>query len=137
MAQVSGKAGGYYGCLAATKGACDNRLLVRRKLAEKIILEAVREQLSSAEHVQYMLKRAEAEVCRLYAHVPDTIRLKETELAAEERRLTNFVDFIGEGRGSRSLAQALLEAEKKVEALKETLDGLRRQPRQSVPDAIG
>jgi len=126
VAQVSGKAGGYYGCLAATKGSCDNRLLVRRKLAEKIIIEAVQERLSSVEHIQYVLKRVEGEVCKLYAHVPETVRLKETELAIEERRLANFVDFIGEGRGSRSLAQALLETEQKVESLKETLDGLRR-----------
>jgi hypothetical protein len=27
IAQVSGKNGGYYGCLAATKGACDNKTL--------------------------------------------------------------------------------------------------------------
>jgi site-specific DNA recombinase len=40
IAQVSGKNGGYYGCLAATKGACENRTLVRRTLAEKIILAA-------------------------------------------------------------------------------------------------
>ena len=26
IAQVSGKGGGYYGCLAATRGACDNKL---------------------------------------------------------------------------------------------------------------
>lgn len=35
LAQVSGKAGGYYGCLGAAKGACDNKMLVRRRLAEK------------------------------------------------------------------------------------------------------
>ena len=29
IAQVSGKAGGYYGCLGAAKKARDNRLLVR------------------------------------------------------------------------------------------------------------
>jgi len=45
IAQVSGKAGGYYGCLGAAKGACENEMLVRRKLAETVILEAVREQL--------------------------------------------------------------------------------------------
>ncbi|MHB8313554.1 MAG: recombinase family protein, partial [Candidatus Dormibacteria bacterium] len=48
MAQVSGKSGGYYGCLAATKGACDNHLLVRRTLAERVIIEAVRERLADA-----------------------------------------------------------------------------------------
>ncbi len=126
MAQVSGKAGGYYGCLGAAKGACDNKLLVRRTLAEKIIVEAVRKQLSSAKHIQHVLKRVEAEVAKLYSHVPETIRLKESELTAEERRLANFVDFIGEGRGSRALAQALLETERKIGALQEELEGLRR-----------
>jgi hypothetical protein len=126
MAQVSGKGGGYYGCLAAAKGACDNQLLVRRTLAEKIILGAVRERLSSAEHIHYVLKRVEGEVAKLYSDVPETMRLKDAELAIEERRVANFVDFIGEGRGSRALAQALMEAEKKVEVLKETLEGLRR-----------
>ncbi len=126
IAQVSGKGGGYYGCLGAVKGACDNKLLVRRRLVEEIILDAVRERLSDPRHIEYVLKRVETEVGRLYTHVPESIRLKETELTAEERRLANFVDFIGEGRGSRTLAQALLESERKVEALKEELESLRR-----------
>jgi hypothetical protein len=36
IAKVSGKSGGYYGCLGATKSKCENRLLVRRALAERI-----------------------------------------------------------------------------------------------------
>ena len=67
-----------------------------------------------------------AEVGKLYTHVPESIRLKETELTAEERRLANFVDFIGEGRGNRTLAQALFESERKVGALKEELESLHR-----------
>jgi Recombinase zinc beta ribbon domain len=35
IAQVSGKGGGYYGCIGATKGACDNKLLVRRSLSRE------------------------------------------------------------------------------------------------------
>ncbi len=126
IAQVSGKGGGYYGCLGAAKGACDNKMLVRRKLAETIILKAVREQLGRAEHVRYLLEQVEAEVAKLYAHIPETVRTKEAELGAEERRLANFVDFIGEGRGSQALANALVETERRVEALREELDGLRR-----------
>jgi hypothetical protein len=79
-----------------------------------------------AQHIEYVLRRVEAEVGKLYTHVPETIHLKEIELTAEERRLVNFVDFIGEGRGSRTLAQALLESERKVGALKEELESLRR-----------
>jgi len=126
MAEVSGKAGGYYGCIAATKGACENKLLVRRMLVEKIILENLTAHLSSSEALHYVLQRVEEEIGKLYAYIPETLRLKETELNAEERRLVNFVDFIGEGRGSRTLAQALLETERKVDTLKEELEGLRR-----------
>jgi site-specific DNA recombinase len=126
IAQVSGKGGGYYGCLAATKGACQNTLLVRRRLVERLVLDAVRAHLTDPQHIEYLLHRVETEVATLYAHVPESIRLKETELAAEERRLAHFVDFIGEGRGSRTLAQALLDTERKVDTLKEELDGLRR-----------
>ncbi len=126
IAQVSGKGGGYYGCLGAAKGACDNKMLVRRKLAEKTILEAVREKLSAPEHIQYVLQRVEEEVGKLYEDVPRTIRVKETELTAEERRLGNFVDFVGEGRGSQALAKALVETERRAVALREELDGLRR-----------
>ena len=47
IAQVSGKSGGYYGCLAATRGACENKTLVRRTFAEKVILEAIQDQIST------------------------------------------------------------------------------------------
>jgi site-specific DNA recombinase len=57
IAQVSGKSGGYYGCLAATKGACDNKTLVRRTLAEKVILHAVQERISDADEIAYVLQR--------------------------------------------------------------------------------
>ena len=109
IAPVCGKTGGYYGLLGAAKGACDDKMLVRRKLAETIILKAVREQLGRAEHIRYLLEQVEAEVGNLYAHIPETVRSKQAELGAEERRLANFVDFIGEGRGSQALATAPIE----------------------------
>jgi hypothetical protein len=95
-------------------------------LVEKIILETLRARLSSPDAIDYIFRRVEEEIGKLYAHIPETLRLKETELNAEQRRLANFVDFIGERRGSRTLAQALLDTERKVDALKEELEGLRR-----------
>jgi site-specific DNA recombinase len=106
IAQVSGKGGGYYGCLAATKGACDNKTLIRRTLAEKVIIGAVQEQIADPEHIAYILQRVEQEIAKLRSDLPDTLKLKEAELTAEQRRLANFVDFIGEGRGSQTLAKA-------------------------------
>ncbi len=48
VAKVSGKNGGYLGCIKATRRGCDNRLLVRRTLAERVILAAVRERLDAS-----------------------------------------------------------------------------------------
>jgi Recombinase zinc beta ribbon domain len=62
IAQVSGKSGGYYGCLAATKGACENKTLVRRTLAEKVILNAVQDKIQDANHIAYVLQRLEREI---------------------------------------------------------------------------
>jgi hypothetical protein len=98
IAQVSGKSGEYYGCLGATKAACENRTLVRRTLAEQVIIGAVLERISQPAHIRYVLERVAAEVGKLSEHLPETIRIKEAELGSEERRLGNFVDFIGEGR---------------------------------------
>ena len=64
IAQVSGKNDGYYGSLAATKGACDNKTLVRRTATEKVILEAVKDELADPEHVSYVLHRVEEEVAK-------------------------------------------------------------------------
>ena len=40
--------------------------------------------------------------------------------------MSNFVDFIGEGRGSQALAKALVDTERRVESLTAEVDGLRR-----------
>jgi len=125
IAQVSGKSGAYYGGLAAAKRACDNRLLVRRSLVERLVLGAVRDRLSDATEVKRILAKVEEAVEAQRSDLPETIRLKEAELASEERRVANFVEFVGEGRGSRALGQALLAAERRVEELSEDLRGLR------------
>lgn len=38
IGKVSGKAGGYYGCMKAKQNACSNKVIVRKSVAEKIIL---------------------------------------------------------------------------------------------------
>ena len=84
------------------------------------------ERISEPEQIAYVLERVEEEIAKLRSDLPDTLKLKEAELAAEQRRLANFVDFIGEGRGSDALAKALVETERRVEALAAEVDGLRR-----------
>jgi hypothetical protein len=91
-----------------------------------VILGAVQEQIADPEHIAYVLQRVEEEVAKLRSDLPDTLKLKEAELCAEQRRLANLVDFIGEGRGSQALAKALVETERRVDQLAEEVGALRR-----------
>lgn len=106
MAKVSGKDGGYYGCLGATKGACNNRVLVRRSLVERAILAALRHQLSTPTNLDYVFERLGQEVAAALADVPEELRLREAEYVAEECRIGNLVEFIAQGRGSQAVADA-------------------------------
>ena len=125
MGQVSGKGGGYYGCFAAaTRHACPNRLLVRRRLAEAKLIAAVRDRISDAPSLQAVLKSAEEEIRRLGADLPENLKLKRTSLASEERRIANFIEFIGNGKGTPALGQALDLAEQRATALRDELTAL-------------
>ena len=112
--------------MRAQKGACSNKVIVRRTLTEKIILEEVSKRLSSPDQIHQILTKVEKEIGILYSDIPESIRQKEIELNAEERRLSNFIEFIGEGRGSRALAKALEISEIKVNALQSELEGLQK-----------
>src|SRR5262249_34036589 len=112
MGQVSGKSGSYNGCLGGAKRACANRLLVPRKLVERRIIMALREQVAEPQMLAAVLARVEENVKQLLAHVPQQIKEKRLALATEERRVANFVEFIGEGKGTGALATALGEAER-------------------------
>src|SRR5262249_16469038 len=118
------KGNGYYGCLTATKNACDNKLLVPRRLTERRLLSTIQERLSDAEAIRYVLDRVKIEVTHLHAHLPEQINLKRAALATEERRHANFIDFIGGGKGTRALGQALEQAEHAAQALHDELCAL-------------
>jgi Recombinase/Recombinase zinc beta ribbon domain len=122
MGQVSGKAGGYYGCLGGAKHACVNRLLVQRKLVERWVTTALRDRIAEPRLLASVLARVEKNVQQLMTHVPQQIKEKRVAKAAEERRVANFVEFIGDGKGTRALASALTEAERRVDTLREELD---------------
>ena len=118
IGKVSGKSGGYFGCLGAKIGKCDNKVNVRRKVLEKIILHDLKQLLSDSVYIQRVLKSVAKQMQKLYADFPNKILQKEKELAHEERKLNNFINFIGEGKGTRSLNHALIESEIKIDRLK-------------------
>jgi hypothetical protein len=74
--------------------------------------------------VHYVLEWVALEVKRLHVHLPEKVNLARAALAAEERRVVNYIAFIGEGKGTRALTEALQQAEHKVDALRGELQVL-------------
>ena len=76
---------------------------------------------SNTENIQQILKKVEKKVQIIYSDFPNKIRQKKKELALEEQKLTNFINFIGEGKGTRSLNQALVDSENNNDDLKDEI----------------
>ena len=118
IGKVSGKNGGYFGCLGTKRGICDNKVKVRRTVLENIILHEIKQLVSTPNIVHCILEKIERKVRKMYSDFPSQICQKERELISEERKLANFINFIGEGKGTISLNQALLDTENKIDSLK-------------------
>ena len=126
IALVSGMRGGYYGCRAAARRACDNHLRVRRQVAENVILAALRDRVLQPGPVSRVLDRVREEVTALCAHVPDMLRTKKAQLDQARRRATRIVKFVTEGRvtDSAALAEELAKTETSVTRLQVEVEGL-------------
>lgn len=114
---VGGKGGGYYGCGAAIRGACTNKVKVPRSRLERNVLDAVSGVISQPENVAAVLRKVATELEKQSGDAPEKIHLKEVELEAEERRLANMIEFVAEGRGTPALAKAMEATEQRVARL--------------------
>ena len=77
----------------------------------------MRDRLADPENLDYVFVKLAQEVAAAATATPETIRLKEAEFDAEQRRVANFVEFVAEGRGSRALAEALTASDKEAGGL--------------------
>jgi hypothetical protein len=114
---VSGKGSGYYGCLNASRRACENKVLIARKRIEDKFVAALNEKVLDPELLDQVFQRTATKVKELFAHVPEELRLKKIELNRAETRVHNFIEFIASGRATPTLADALSQAEEQVKSL--------------------
>jgi DNA invertase Pin-like site-specific DNA recombinase len=126
VVKVSGKSGGYYGCLRASRGACDNRVLVRRTLAESVVVAAVRSRLTNTELVRSILGQVEAELRRTSSGIPEDLRLTEAAFRHEQKRVARLVNFVANGRRSPAIEEGIAEAERRLDELRFEIDTLKR-----------
>jgi site-specific DNA recombinase len=94
MGLVSGTHGGYYGCMDAKKGKCDNKLIVRKEIVEQKILSTIVDLLDNTECIHNIFKKAESVLNELVNTVPNDISCVTSNLREITRQITNLVKFI-------------------------------------------
>jgi DNA invertase Pin-like site-specific DNA recombinase len=142
---VSGKGSGYYGCLNASRRACENKVLIASKRLEDKFVSALNEKVLNPELLDQVYERTATKVKELFAHVPEELRLKKVELNRAETRVHHFIEFIASGRATPTLADALSQAEEQVKSLSADIQSMEAAkdhaftppPRAWIHDRIG
>lgn len=117
IALVSGKGSGYYGCLNATRKACENKVLISRKRIETKFISALNDTVLRPEVLDLVYQQVAKKIKAQFSKVPEELRLKKIELHRAETRVHNFIEFVASGRATPALAEALGQAEGQVKVL--------------------
>ncbi len=124
---ISGKGSGYYGCYNARRKTCRNTLLVPlKKVEEKIISKLVNEILTP-ENLEYIYKNVEKIAAEGLNEVPALLESKRGQIDKIQQEIRNYLNFVKMGNFSKSVSNALSEAEKKNEGLQQEISALEFQ----------
>ncbi len=124
---VSGKGGGYYGCYNAKRRTCSNKLLGPRKRIEKTIISELKEKILIRENVEYVYKKLEKLIAKGLSEVPELIKKRKAQYEKLMSEIRNYLNFVKIGNFSKAVSEALKEAEKKSDDLKEEIKSLEFQ----------
>jgi Recombinase zinc beta ribbon domain len=116
----------YLGCKAAKHGTCGNTTTIRRADLAAHVMDALGRQLMRSELVAAFIAAFNAEWQHLAAKVTAQANARERDLAANERKISNLVDAVADGKANPSILA-------KLQALEAQQETLRAQPR-AAPD---
>lgn len=128
---TSGKGSGYYGCYNTKRKTCDNTLRISRKRIEEIIIRELQENILTAENLEYIYKKVEKISAQGLNQVPELIKKRKAQYEKNQREIQNYLNFIKMGNLSKAVSDALTEAEKKNEELKQEVNSLEFQKENS------
>jgi hypothetical protein len=125
---VSGSGGNpRYGCQRAWKHgphACTNRIDIKAKLADSVLLAGLQAELLRPETLDYITGRLSAALNALADERPQTrARLQRAQDAASQR-LKNLIEAVEAGAGSPTVFHAIREREAEIRALTSQLEGM-------------
>jgi site-specific DNA recombinase len=127
MVQISGKNGGYYGCYNSKRKTCKNKLLISRKRLEMILLTDLKEKLLTPKNLKYVYENVEEAIAQTMHEVPEELKQKRHQYEKVLAELQNLLRFIKAGNFSKTVSDALSEAETRSEKLKNEMQALEFQ----------
>jgi len=128
---ISGKGSGYYGCYNARRKTCNNMLLIPRKRIEETIINELKEKILTVENLEYVYKNVEKMAAEGFNEVPELVKKKKAQYEKIQQEIQNYLNFIRTGNISKAVSEALTEAEKRNEELKQEVDSLEFQKENS------
>lgn len=128
---ISGKGTGYYGCYNARRKTCDNILYIPRKRIEDIIINELKEKILTPENIEYVYKKVEKLAAEGFNEVPELVKKKRAQYDKIQQEIQNYLNFIKMGNLSKAVSEALTDAEKRNEELKQEVDSLEFQKENS------
>ena len=129
---ISGKGNGYYGCYNAKRKTCTNKLLIPRKRLEKAIISELKEKILTRENIEYVYKKLEKLIAKGLNEVPELIKKKNSQYEKLLSEIQNYLNFVKVGNFSKAVSEALKEAERKSDDLKEEIKSLQFQKENSL-----
>ncbi len=127
---VSGKGTGYYGCYNSKRKTCPNTLLISRKRIEEKIVGELKEILTP-ENLEYIYKKIEKLAAESFNETPELVKKKKAQLDKLQAEIQNYLNFIRIGNLSKAVSEALVDAEKRNEELKQEVESLNFQKENS------
>jgi len=127
MVQISGKAGGYYGCYNNKRKTCTNKLLISRKRVEAILLKELQEKFLTAENLKYVYQNVEKTIAKSLNEIPEEVKQKKHQYDKVQSELQNLLNFIKAGNFSKVVSEAITEAEGRSDKLKMEIHDLDHQ----------
>lgn len=124
---ISGKGSGYYGCYNARRKTCRNTLLVPLKKIEGTIIPKLVNEIITPGNLEYIYKNVEKTAAEGLNEVPVLLEGKRGQLEKIQQEIHNYLNFIKMGNFSKTVSEALAEAEKKHEGLQQEISGLEFQ----------
>lgn len=138
MALSSGKGGGYYQCFNVRKDGCTAKRHVQLRKLETAVLGVV-SQLLDDKLASDIADLTNKKLRKRLADDPNSIARLRAEQQKLERKMQNYLDFIGEGDASPAIRERLSETEGKLKQVSADLlraELLRKDPVLITPFAV-